>query len=185
MKKILVMGLVLVLVVGVMSVPTYAFIRLKGGYFMPAESAEIEEGGEKVPDGGIIYGGELTTTLGGILGLGIGADYFPYSKTIEGVKGNWTTGSAIVTLYFIPGAKFYLGAGAGYYIVNVSVEGEDNFLGSGLGYHGVVGWNITRRIFIEGKYSTCTVDNWEKGGGPYAFGISDIGGIIVMFGFNL
>ena len=184
MRKILVMGLVLVLVGSVISIPTYASIRLKGGYFMPTES--VEEGG-KIPDNGIIYGGELTTTLGGILGLGIGADYFPWSKTIDDTKIDWTTGSAIVTLYFMPGAKFYLGAGAGYYIVNVSVEGEENnILGSGLGYHGVVGWNITKRIFIEGKYSTCTVDNWKLGGVPFPIGsIFDVGGITVMFGFSL
>ncbi len=179
MKKILVMGFVLVLVIGMFSLPVCASIRLKGGYFMPAGSIQV--GGEKVPDSGIVYGAELTTTLiGGFLGLGIGADYFPWSKTIASQAYAWNVISGLVTVYFLPSGSFYLGAGAGYYMVNAK-EGIASTLGHGIGYHAVIGWNITKQIFIEGKYSICTISSWN----PFNPGISEVGGITVMLGFGI
>jgi len=187
MRKILVMGLVLVLVIGIFSLPTCASLKFKGGYFMPTQSIKLS--GEKVPNNGIIYGAELTTTLtGGVLGLGIGADYFPWHKTIGDKKYTWDTASGSLTLYLFPSARFYLGVGAGYYAANAKGE-EANILGYNIGYQGVIGWNITKHIFIEGKYSTCNVNEWKETNGgtvPSEFKeISDIGGITVVLGFGI
>lgn len=187
MKKVVVVVLVLVLAMGILSSSAFAALRFKGGYFMPTET--VGEGEEKFPDNGLIFGAEITTTLtGGILGLGLGVDYFSFSKTIGEWKGDLHLIPVSATLYFFPpNASLYLGAGGGYHMAYVEGNWEPgNAFASGIGYHGVIGYNITRNIFIEGKYSTCTVDGWKSGEVDVeAITISDIGGITIMIGLSI
>ena len=186
MKRICVGSLVAVLVVGILSISASGSVRLKGGYFMPRESYQVS--GVKVPDNGLVYGAEITTTFLGKVGLGIGADYFQWKKTIENQEYTWQVVPALATLYLYPFGNLYLGAGAGYYLARTSppwsISG-DTALGSGIGYHGVIGYNITKHLFIEAKYSTCKVNNWKVTGISVESKISDVGGITFMLGLSI
>ena len=186
MKKALMAGLVMILVGGILSSSALASIRGKGGYFMPGEKAEMD--GESIPENGIFFGAEMSTTLtGGIVGLGIGVDYFQSSKTMDGYEVTWQVIPALATVYFYPMGGLYLGAGIGYYmaIFKVAVTPNVTIPGGGIGYHAVVGYDITNHIFVEGKYSTCTVNNWEFEGETVVLGISEIGGISLALGFSV
>ena len=75
MRKILVLSIATALFVSILSNSVLASIRLKGGYFRPAQLVEV--GSDSMPGDGIFYGAEITKTFtGGILGLGVGVDYF-------------------------------------------------------------------------------------------------------------
>jgi len=150
-------------------------------------------GGEKFPDNGLIYGAEMTTTLtGGILGLGIGADYFQFKKSIEEGEVTLLLVPASATLYLFPPIKgLYLGVGASYHIARLEVTPqpsgwpENSALGGNIGYHGVLGYNIARFIFIEGKYSTCNISEWKSGGVTVNPEVSEVGGITVLLGLSI
>ena len=188
MKKTLIVSLVMILVGGILSSSALASVRLKGGYFMPGEKYVMDGG--SIPENGIFLGAEMSTTLtGGIVGLGSGVDYFQSSKTIGDEEGTWQVIPALATLYFYPWGSLYLGAGIGYYMVYFKVtpawpEG-DTVIGGGLGYHGVIGYGITDYIFVEGKYSTCTVNTWELDGISIISEISEVGGISLALGFSV
>jgi len=189
MRKICVGSLVAVLVVGILSISAYGSIRLKAGYFMPRESYEVSK--VKIPDNGLVYGAEITTNFLGKMGLGIGADYFQWKKMIGSQEYTWQVAPALATLYLYPFGNLYLGAGAGYYFASFKTTAppwsilEDTALGSGIGYHGVIGYNITKYLFIEAKYSTCKVNNWKVAGIPIESEISDVGGITLMLGLSI
>ncbi len=178
MRKILVLGIATALFVSILSNSVLASIRLKGGYFRPAQLVEVDS--DSMPGDGIFYGAEITKTFtGGILGLGVGVDYFQMSKTIGEEEIKWTVLPATATLYFLPGSTFYLGAGAGYYMVNAG-PGDNLEQKAGFGYHGVIGYSILGHIFLEAKYATCKIGDWNN----WEMGDIDVGGISVLLGVN-
>ena len=178
MRKILVVSVVMVLFISILSSSTLASIRLKGGYFMPAQLVGVNS--NSIPEDGIFYGVEITKTFtGGILSLGVGVDYFQMSKIIDEEEFKWTVLPATATLYFFSGGAFYLGAGAGYYMV--SAGPSDNLeQKTGFGYHGVIGYNIIGHIFLEAKYATCKIGDWNNWG----IGDIDVGGISILLGVS-
>ena len=179
MKKMLVVGIVVALVIGALAAPALADIRIKGGWFMPTDKEDNGPYGT-FPEDGIFFGAEMVSTLGDTLGLGIGADYFQSNQTLENVglplealNASYRVIPISATAYLYPTSGLYIGAGIGYYLANVTV-GEESEDKSGFGYHGVAGYQITDLIFVEGRYSTCTISDW---GGWDAGGISIAAGL--------
>lgn len=189
MKRVAVAGVVIAVVLGVLAAPSLADIRLKGGWFMPSEKdpvifLETEVG--TFPIDGLIFGAEMTSSLAGMFDIGVGAEYYQASEKFEATTAVLDTLALsqqvipiTATAYLHPGNRFYVGGGVGYYLVN-RTEDEDSENKSGFGYHAVAGFDLTDRIFVEGKYSTCTISDWEVG--PSS---SDVGGISVMAGISL
>jgi len=184
MKKVLIVGIVAALVIGALAAPALADIRLKGGWFMPSEKVTGEYEGS-FPADGLFFGAEMTTMLpGGIIGIGVGAEYFQSNQALEQAPlpaESLDVSTRIIpvtaTAYIYPSAGLYVGGGIGYYLVNVTFEGEPQDK-SGIGYHAVAGYQITDRIFLEGKYSTCTISDWWWPGW-------NVGGISIAAGVSL
>ena len=177
MRRVLLIGIVVALLVGALAAPGLADIRLKGGWFKPTE----EPPGELNEATGILFGAELVSSLGETLGIGVGADYFQSHYSVDYVPSLLVNGSYRVipitgTVYLYPSGGLYLGAGIGYYLANRSTDTGYSDDKSGFGYHATAGYQITDLIFVEGKYSTCKISDW---------GDFDAGGISIVAGISL
>ena len=162
MKRALIVGLMAAVVTALLCSCVSASIGVKGGYFMPNEDGDVG-GGQKWPESGITYGAEITTALpGGIIELGLGAQYFTSDVTAGATDFSWQLIPVQGTAYFDLG-RIYLGGGVGYYFLNVELDGVPES-DSAMGYHGVLGFDITDMIFLEGRYATCMIDDTDVGG---------------------
>jgi hypothetical protein len=180
MKKLLLIGIVVALLVGALAAPSVADIRLKGGWFMPTDRDELHG---NIPADGIFFGAEMVSSLGGTLGIGVGADYFQSSGTYEEgltlppvlVDISYRVIPITGTVYLYPASGLYIGGGIGYYLAN-SIDGGVSHDENGIGYHVVAGFQVSDQFFVEGKYSTCKISNWSD---------FDVGGISVAAGISL
>lgn len=146
-------------------------LDLKGGFFVSAEAYLIMMSGERVwvsSDGTYVKTG-ITEDL----------NLIPISATLG------------YYLYKSDDLKVYLGAGAGFYLVQIDCEIDDYDRNeSGSGIFGVLGadYLLSDAIYIglEAKYESVTGLIGDSGV-PAVFEEDDLGGIIVLIklGFNL
>jgi len=168
-KKTLIVAIMVAVTAALLSSCAAASIRVKAGYWMPNE--ELKGYGVTVPESGLTYGAEMTTALpGDIMELGLGAQYFNSEVKVGDDALTWEVIPVQGTAYFDLGSA-YLGAGVGYYFFTFKENG-DSASESELGYHGVLGFNLTDMIFLEGRYATCTIDEVDVGGISALLGIS-------------